>query len=255
MIYLASALGAIAVGLSLGIRSSLVRLRLSTSDGIDLSYLWLCPFLIASLIGLERGLIGFILSTTLVSVAVFSLAQLNRSRIRKREAELQARISEAIQSLAADLGSGLSPQQSLIRVANEVEVFQSAASAARWGGDIPEALRASHQGLRDLAAAWVVGEESGSGLAPTLADIARSHEAKRDVEREIALSLSPARATAVTLSLLPIFALGLGMLMGYQPLSLITSTLFGALSFSIGSAFAVLGLWWVDRLAERAGRC
>lgn len=190
-------------------------------------------------------------------LVLFVIRQVRKGHSRSARWRRLDDSAEALESLAAELSAGAPPQRAMDRLAHDWSFLVPAATAARLGGDVPGALRAitpTAQPLRDLAAAWQVAERSGAPLADALSRVIRSVDASREARREIQASLGPARATAHTLALLPVFGVGLGSTMGYDPLKVLTETLLGACCLAVGAALCCAGLAWVDLIADRAER-
>jgi len=188
---------------------------------------------------------------------LFGFRQVRHARARSARWRRLDDSAEVLESLAAELSAGAPSQRAMERLADDWTFLAPAAGAARLGGDVAAALRSitpSAQPLRDLAAAWDVAERSGAPLADALARVIRSVDSAREARREIQASLGPARATAHTLALLPLFGVGLGSSMGYDPLQILTETLLGACCLAVGAALCCAGLAWVDLLADRAER-
>jgi tight adherence protein B len=53
----------------------------------------------------------------------------------------------------------------------------------------------------------------------------------------------------VTLGFLPVIGIGLGYLLGAEPLTWFISGVFGLGTLLIGVALTLLGLWWTSRIA------
>ena len=63
-------------------------------------------------------------------------------------------------------------------------------------------------------------------------------------------ALGPPRATAKMLATLPVIGVLLGTAMGVDPLDFLLTTGTGNVCLLGGLALALLGLWWVERLAD-----
>ena len=253
MITLAALAAAFATWLLVDQLGEVAKIRLNRDAG-NLQAVWRFVLLVVSgFAGSYLGLIGFVLAVTVAAVTIFSARQIRMARQRKLRQLRRSQMAEAFEVLSADLSAGTVPLIALRRLGAEIDLFAPVAQVASWGGDVAEAMRASDPVLRDLAAAWQVAEDSGAGLALTLSHISQTLDEDREAQREIEMSLSPAQATARTLAVLPIIAIVFGTLVGYDPIGVITTTLVGSFSFATGCGFAMLGVWWVDQLAQKAG--
>lgn len=66
------------------------------------------------------------------------------------------------------------------------------------------------------------------------------------------VALAGPKASARMLSWLPLLGLGLGMVMGADPLGFLTGSMIGMGCLLVGLMFEVVGILWVRRLAARA---
>jgi tight adherence protein B len=168
-------------------------------------------------------------------------------------------VVEMCDAMAAELRAGQPAPRALCRVAEHHPYLARAARAARLGGDVPAALEAlaaepGASGLGIVAAAWRVADRSGAGLAVVLdraSDALRSDQA---AVREVEASLGPPRATARMLAALPLLGLLLGAGIGGDPLAFLLGSAAGNGCLVVGSGLALLGVWWVERLAEAVHR-
>ncbi|CAL8899451.1 hypothetical protein KVA01_11670 [Kocuria varians] len=103
-----------------------------------------------------------------------------------------------------------------------------------------------------LAACWEISERSGAPLGQTLAGVARSLESQLDAQAARDSALAGPRVTVRTLSWLPVLALGLGMLMGTDPVSTLLTTPWGRLALAAGAALSIAGRVWTRTLLHRA---
>ncbi|WP_433164929.1 type II secretion system F family protein [Kribbella sp. CA-247076] len=209
----------------------------------------------AALALLLLGAKYLISAAALTVIAWLILTQRAEHRRRTAEAISRAQIIEALDILAADLTAGRPPVDALEGAATTCPDFQIAHAAAKLGGDVPGALDLAAEspgatGLRALAAAWRVAEESGAAFAALTERLAESLRADEAIHRQTAASLAGARSTARILALLPIFGIALGYSLGARPLSFLTETPIGWLCLAAGLGLTTLGLHWTSRLAE-----
>jgi tight adherence protein B len=203
------------------------------------------------------GVSGVLLAASL-TVLVGGVGWLHTCGRRRREAERGRRETlESCDALTAELRAGQPAAQALHRAAEQHPALLPAARACVLGGDVPGALRAGaaepgRAGLRVVAAAWQVAEGSGSGLVTTLQRVADSLRADDATTAEVAASLSPARATARMLAVLPVLGLLLGSGLGGDPLGLLLGSVVGNTLLLTGVLLALAGTVWVERLAARA---
>lgn len=194
----------------------------------------------------------------LVAVFVGWAALTLRARSQQATAR-RGRLAECIEAcdmLAADLDTGASPAAALGHAAVDWPMFQSSATAARLGGDVPATLRTTArtpgcEPLAHLAAAWQVSTRSGAALTDVLDRMSSTLRDEQEARREVTASLGSPRATARLLAVLPLVGLGLGTGLGGDPWHVLTGSLLGACCLGIGAVLAVTGVFWVDRIAER----
>ena len=192
-----------------------------------------------------------------VTAAGVSAAALRmRVSVRRRlDAErTRGEVVEICDALAAEMRAGQPAPRALHRTAEHYAELSAPARAADMSGDVPAALRAvaanpGAGGLLLVAAAWQVAERSGAGLALTLDRIAAALRSEHAAACEVEASLGPPRATARLLAMLPLLGLLLGMGVGGDPVAVLLSSTLGNVCLALGSALALLGVWWVERLA------
>lgn len=175
---------------------------------------------------------------------------------RRRRARERSRVIQALGTLAAEVEAGLPPDEALARAAGSPPVWPRAARHARGGGDVPAALlddATDQPVLAQLSACWRIASR-GSGLADAVRQLAATARASEDVRVEMEGQLAGPRATARLLSLLPLIGMGLGMMLGADPLGWLLSTGPGRLCLAAGALLTALGAWWTSRIAASVER-
>lgn len=164
-------------------------------------------------------------------------------------------------ALAGELRAGRQPGEALWPAARDSgglgDTQAAVLAAARFGGDVPEALTAAArqpgaEGLRGLAACWRVAVDQGAGLADGLDRLEAALRAERDQRADLRAQLSGARTTAVMLAGLPVVGLALGAALGADPLHVLLHTPQGAVCLAAGGVLEGLGLWWALRIMRGA---
>lgn len=176
-----------------------------------------------------------------------------RALIRETKTETLA----AINALAAELRAGKDPQSALIAAAGVPPVWPRTLTVAHNHGDTVSALQADaidRPELRALAACWRVGVNSGSGLAPSIDSLAASLRQAQEVRLHLEAELASPRATARMLAMLPAVGIGLGYLMGADPLGWLLSGVLGVTVLIVGVGLTAAGMWWTYRIAEKVER-
>lgn len=121
---------------------------------------------------------------------------------------------------------------------------------ATRGEDLPSAAAEVFAGM---AAVWTVSERSGAPAADMILRYADAQRDALDADRERRIAMAGPRATVRVLSWLPLIGVGLGLLIGVQPVQLI-SGLPGRLSIGGGVVLYIAGRWWMKRMMVRAER-
>lgn len=184
------------------------------------------------------------------SFSIFSIADNFGSRKRRAVSRQRDETLGAISVLVSELTAGHSPETSLINVGSQV--WPLAYTAATGGGDTTVALMLDARcrpELHSLAACWQVGLNSGAGLAASITQLSVALRAQQEVRAHLEAELAGPRATAMTLGFLPFIGIGLGYLLGAEPLTWFISGVFGLGTLLVGIALTLLGLWWTSRIA------
>lgn len=174
-------------------------------------------------------------------------------RLRNRHTEVVA----AAQTLAGLLRVGQLPTAALLAAATDHKVLRRAAAAAGLGGDVAGELASSakiagYEGVGVIAASWSISVSAGapmSGLIESVADQLQSEERLRG---EVATEVAGARATGRLLAVLPAFGVALGYIGGGDPIRILFNTEIGQVLCLIGVLLSVFGVFWMERLADRA---
>lgn len=190
-------------------------------------------------------------------------------RARERAAAVERRsvaVTALCSALAGDLRAGLAPHAALAGALrreswpDRPELADAALpllAAARFGGDVPAALRAAAglpgaAGLAGLAACWQVGLDGGAGLADGLDRIAAVLRAEHDQRDDLRAQLAGPRSTAVMLALLPVLGVILGTGFGAGPLRILLRTPAGLACLLAGGLLEWAGLAWTSRIVRSA---
>ncbi|MEQ4204054.1 type II secretion system F family protein [Actinopolymorpha sp. B9G3] len=194
-----------------------------------------------------------------VMVRIWERARSRFGRVggdRRDIEERRALVREACEVIATELRVGRAPVAALEAAADTCPALAPVVAVSRMGGDVPTSLRSIRlpgaEGLTRLAAAWTVAAATGAGLADVLDRVSaglRDDDALRD---EVAAQLAAPRASARLLAALPLLGLALGVGAGADPIGFLARSPYGLVCLVMGSALAVTGVSWVNRLARHA---
>ncbi|MFF1416737.1 type II secretion system F family protein [Streptomyces sp. NPDC058280] len=183
-----------------------------------------------------------------------------RARERRRAQERRADAVVALCGAAAgELRAGQQPLQALLTAAGPTGGLGGAEAAvlaaARFGGDVPDALRQAARepgadGLAGLAACWRVAVDGGAGLAAGLDRLEAALRAEKDQREGLRAQLAGAWSTVVVLALLPVVGLVMGWALGADPLRVLLHTPAGLGCLAAGALLEGAGLWWAGRIVR-----
>ncbi|WP_330174415.1 type II secretion system F family protein [Streptomyces sp. NBC_01498] len=179
-------------------------------------------------------------------------------RAAERRADAVRRLGDA---LVGELRAGAQPAEALITAVRAVgrefdgPELASVVAAARFGGDVPEALRGAARrpgadGLVGVAACWRVAVDGGAGLADGLDRLGAGLRAERDQRNALRAQLVSAWSSVVVLALLPVAALAMGGAMGADPMRVLLHTPAGLGCLALGLLLEATGLWWARRIVR-----
>jgi len=212
-----------------------------------------------------------------IGAAVLFALRLRRNAHRRAEAAgFRAEVARVVRSVSAELRAGVDPAAALHAATGGTSLHAERA----WGtdasrawvtvhaadpADVRTALQAAAsrpggESLADVSAAWHLAEQAGAQLAVILDRMSTSIQAEVELDREVAVEAGPARATARLMAVLPIFGLGLGLLLGVNPVEVLVGSGLGVACLVGGLVLACCGIWWIERIVsaldgpDRAGR-
>ncbi|WP_368866980.1 type II secretion system F family protein [Rothia mucilaginosa] len=160
--------------------------------------------------------------------------------------------------------SPLSEDYGQKRCAEDIRRFtQALATVTSWGAPAHLACTQllesgtrmrphSRERLHDLQLSLQMSESAGAPLATSLERAAEHAEERIDALLGRQSALAAPRATGRILSWLPLLGLGLGVLMGSDPVGVLTGSILGALTGLLGLGLAFAGRRWTAALVHRA---
>lgn len=182
-----------------------------------------------------------------------------QARRTRAEHAIRAEVANACAVIANQVRVGRIPAEALALAAEDAPVLAVPTRINRSGGDVVVALleqarEPGCRGLRDLARAWQVGIRTGAPMADLLDQVATALRADQAVERTVTAELAGPRATGRVMGVLPLCGIGLGYLLGGDPLAFLIAGPLGWLCLVIGVALAAAGMLWIEWLARQVGR-
>lgn len=178
-------------------------------------------------------------------------------RRARRHASSPLDVARMVESLATVIGSGTAPRTAWAAVSRTLPVgpLHDLAQTIAAGAHPARAITGPVSrigGVRSLAAALAVCERSGAPAADVLHTLADALRDLHDAALARRSAFAGPRSTARILLVLPLAGVGLGMLLGADPLRLLTSSMTGHLLAITGGALTLVGWWWMHRLLRRA---
>ncbi|MEV0090030.1 type II secretion system F family protein [Streptomyces sp. NPDC050738] len=219
---------------------------------------WLCLPVAAVVAVLGVSVLPLIAGAVAVPLVGRRLRKAAAARIRLRRTDAVIALCGAV---AGELRAGRQPGQALLAAGRGSGAFGGAEAAvlaaARFGGDVPGALRLAAlepgaEGLVGVAACWRVSVDGGAGLAAGLDGLERALRTERDQRADLHAELAGARSTVVILAVLPVMGLLLGTGLGADPLRTLLHSPAGLGCLVAGGVLEGAGLVWAGRIV-RAG--
>lgn len=205
-----------------------------------------------------------------------------------RSADGLDEVAAVVHRLSVLLAAGVAPASALTHLAEadpsgaagppgaarRRRLLRSVALEAARGGDATEALlrgvpesrrsgvrRRGRRQTRDggeatawasLAACWRVAADSGAPVAAALTELAESMRETGRARRDIDVALAGPAATGRVVGVLPLVALGFGVLLGFDVVGVLVGTVPGLVCLGGGAALMVLAQAWTRRLVRGA---
>lgn len=178
-------------------------------------------------------------------------------RRARRAAAGPLEMARLVEQLATVISSGSGIRQAWAALAHALPEgeLQDLARAAATGADPRRAaaLRLQQsQMIASLGTALAVCERTGAPTAGMLQHLAEALRDLHDAAQARRSAFAGPRSTARILLVLPLAGLGLGMLLGGDPLRLLLTSGAGHLLGIAGLALTTLGWWWMHRMIRQA---
>ncbi len=204
------------------------------------------------------GARGGLLSAAGAMILITAGRLLVQHRRRRTVIINQIAVSRACNALAAQLRIGQVPAEALITAAVDHPVLADAERVLAIGGDVARVWRAQarrddgHAGLGEVARAWQVSLETGAPMAATLEQVAAGLAADHRLQAVIAGELAAPRATSKVMAMLPFCGIGLGYVLGGDPIGWLLAGPLGWGCLFLGALLACAGVLWIEALARQA---
>lgn len=229
------------------------RIRLPVTSGLTAGVLLL-------------GAVGPLGLAGAAAVVALTFAVRARRRAKRRAAaDEAAALQAALEVLTGELRIGAHPVVAFATAATEVDgavasSLRTVAARARMGADVVAGLRsvarrsAMPAHWERLAGCWQLAESHGLAIATLMRTAQRDIVAHERFTSQVTAGMAGARATAAVLAGLPLLGVGLGQLIGAEPLGFLLSDGAGQWLLIVGVTLSCVGLLWSDRIIGRALR-
>lgn len=212
------------------------------------------PLLLGSALG-QR--FGWLAVPVMIMVATGWLVVL-RGRRRRRTRQSRREVAQACSILAAQVRIGQPPLVALRSAAEDCAVLRPALATAELGGDVAgrwldQSREPGRAGLADLARAWQLSTATGSGMAEALEDVSAAMVADESLSLVIGSEAAGPRASGKVMAALPLVGVGLGYLIGGDPIDFLINSAAGWGCLIAGAVLAAVGVLWMEQVADRAG--
>ena len=200
---------------------------------------------------------GVVVAAAVVGATV-EVRRRNRRRRRARTTEATA-LRSALDVLVGELRVGAHPVAAFGVAAEDAEgtvatALRTIAARARLGADVAAGMlsvahRSSLPGHWErLAVCWQLAQTHGLAIGTLMQTAQRDLVERQRFSSRVEAGMAGARTTAAVLSGLPVIGIGLGQLIGADPLGFLLAEGFGGWLLVIGVLLACAGLLWCDRI-------
>lgn len=166
---------------------------------------------------------------------------------------------EVLLRLAVMLQAGVAPARAWSHLADAGDPTAARVAAlVAEGSPLPRAIRAAGDGgsgaaaWTDVAVAWQVATTVGAPLAESLRALAESLRDTAESADDVRVALAEPAATARLMGWLPLVALGLGAVLGFDTLGSLLTHPVGIACLVAGVVLIVVAHRWTARMVQRA---
>jgi tight adherence protein B len=204
--------------------------------------------------------VSVVAACSVVGVTMW-MRQRRQVRVRRRAAE-SAALQGALDVLVGELRVGAHPVAAFRVAASEVDgavaaSLRAVAARARLGGDVAAGLHSVARSSpvpahwERLAVCWQLAHDHGLAIATLMQTAQRDIVERGRFSAKVDAGMTGARTTAAVLAGLPLLGVGLGQLIGAEPVSFLLSGGIGGWLLVIGVALACGGLLWSDHITAQ----
>ncbi len=197
------------------------------------------------------------------SVVIVTMWMRRRRQVRaRRRAAESAALQGALDVLVGELRVGAHPVAAFRVAATEVDgavaaSLRAVSARARLGADVAAGLHSVARSSavpahwERLAVCWQLAQDHGLAIATLMQTAQRDIVERGRFSAKVDAGMTGARTTAAVLAGLPLLGVGLGQLIGAEPVSFLLSGGMGGWLLVIGVALACGGLLWSDHITAQ----
>lgn len=200
-------------------------------------------------------------AATGIIVALTATARWRRHTRATRGVTQTRDLEGALDVLVGELRVGAHPVTAFGIAAAEVEgtvgsSFREMAARARLGADVAAGLHSvaarspSPASWERIAVSWQLAQTHGLTMATLMRAAQNDIVERQRFAARVTAAMAGARATAAILTGLPLLGIGLGQLIGANPVRFLCSDGPGAVMLVVGVMLACSGLLWSDRITN-----
>jgi tight adherence protein B len=204
--------------------------------------------------------VSVVAACSIVGVTLWTRRR-RRVRLRRRATESDS-LQGALDVLVGELRVGAHPVAAFTVAATEVDgavaaSLRAVAARARLGADVAAGLHSVARSSslpvhwERLAVCWQLAQDHGLAIATLMQTAQRDIVERARFSAKVDAGMAGARTTAAVLAGLPLLGVGLGQLIGADPVTFLLSGGMGGWLLVIGVALACGGLLWSDRITAQ----
>jgi tight adherence protein B len=193
-----------------------------------------------------------------VAGATVAVRTRDRRALRRRDRESES-LQAALEVLVGELRVGAHPVAAFEAAAGETggpvaDCLRAVAARARLGADVAvglhdTAVRSALSSQWDrIAVCWQLAQTHGLSIAALMQTAQRDIAERQRFSSRVSAGMAGARATAAVLAGLPVLGIGLGQLIGADPVRFLLAGGAGGWLLLIGVTLSCAGLLWSDRI-------